>query len=139
MSTEILQPFQLSQNGQVGVTTDSDVQAEQHVNSLISTTPGSRVMLPTYGVDLTGQLFGQSIQIVSAQVQSDVTNALGLWEPGINVSQVTPVAGPYGSGIVSVNVEYSTPTDTNNATALIQTGTILPGGSFVGPGGVTQS
>ena len=41
MSTELLTPFGLDVGGQIAVTTDPNVQAQQHVNSLISTTPGA--------------------------------------------------------------------------------------------------
>src|SRR5258708_30164605 len=89
MSTELLVPFALSVGGQLAITMDPTVQAQQHVNALISTTPGERVMKPTYGVDLTGHIFGPGYDL-SAHVITEVQQAFALWEPKIQLLNIRP-------------------------------------------------
>lgn len=115
------------------MTSDSSVQAEQHVQSLVSTTPGERAMLPAYGVDLSGGLFGANPAMIANQVITNTKNALQVWEPGINVLGVSPVTNQNDpiTGIVSVNVNYTVNAGAPVNQSQIQTATILVGGTMV--------
>jgi phage baseplate assembly protein W len=46
MSMEMTTPFRVGFNGRVSVTTNPDAQVRQHVEVLVATEPGERVMLP---------------------------------------------------------------------------------------------
>jgi phage baseplate assembly protein W len=134
MSTELLVPFGLSVGGQISVTTDPNVQAQQHVDSLISTTPGERAMQPAYGVDLTGQLFAPDEEL-SAFLVADVQQAFAAWEPTITLQGVTPVPGASNDalqGIATVDVAWSIPgATTATSTTGVTQATMLVGGSVI--------
>lgn len=134
MSTELLTPFGLDVGGQIAVTTDPNVQAQQHVNSLISTTPGDRAMQPAYGVDLTNQLFAPD-ENLSAEVVADVQQAFAEWEPSITLQGVTPVPNQSADalqGVVTVDVAWSVPGATTATTTTgITQATMLIGGSVI--------
>ena len=130
MSSEIVIPFALSPTGGIAVTTDPDVQTGQHVDSLVSTRPGERVMVPTYGVDLAGQLFGNTGD-VGAAVVNDVKVAMGKWEPSVIVVNVSLVDSlDQTTGLTQVEVDYATPSGgaTNPGTS---TATVLVGGTVI--------
>lgn len=135
MSTEILYPFQLTPSGTVAVTTSPQVQAQQHVTSLVSTTPGERVMLPGYGVSLAALVFTPDSTVVATTIQRDVTQALAQWEPSIVVNSVTPSStGDPLQGVAMVNVDFQTGAMPGIAGSGIQTAVIEVGGTVVSSG-----
>lgn len=135
MSQEILTPFQLTPDGAVALTQDPRVQAEQHVTSLVSTSPGERVMLPGYGVALQALVFAPNNIAVVATIQQDVVKALAQWEPGIIVNSVSPAAGTdQTTGIAMVNVDFQSGALPGAPGAQAQTATVLVGGTVIQDG-----
>jgi len=106
MSTEILQPFGLTPYGSVAITDDPNVQARQHIESILATSPGERVMLPSYGVPLKGFVFRPSPTRVAGEITLAVTSQLATWEPSINVLNITPTPND-AFGVADVNVDFS--------------------------------
>lgn len=136
MSTEIAFPFQLTPSGAVAMTTDPNVQAAQHVTSLVSTNPGERVMLPDYGVALAALVFGSNDPAIVATIQSDVAQALAQWEPSIVVRSVTPAAGQDPTtGVAMVNVDFQVGAVPGAPGAGVETATILVGGTVINDSG----
>jgi phage baseplate assembly protein W len=133
MSVEILTPFALGPGGQIAVTTDPSVQTQQHVDSLVSTRPGERAMIPSYGVDIPAMLFGQGTAIVAQALTSDVQQAMATFEPGVNVITVSPVTdqGDLTEGIVSLQVDYTTSAPNGNSAPASTTATVLVGGTVI--------
>lgn len=105
-SIEIAIPFHLAPDGRIATETDPDRQVKQHVDSLVSTEPGERVMLPAYGVPLTSMLFEPDDDLTTSILTQQVTTALARWEPGVRVLGVQPRSGQPGDGISGVNVQY---------------------------------
>jgi uncharacterized protein len=135
MSVEILQPFQLTSSGSVATTTNPSVQAQQHVSSLVSTNPGERVMLPTYGISLAALVFAPDDPTVITTISQDVTTAVNTWEPSLTVLGVTPVPGQDPTqGQAMVNVDYSIASAPGLPGAAIQTATVLVGGDVITDG-----
>lgn len=131
MSTEILYPFGLSATGGIAVTTDPNVQTAQHVNSLISTRPGERVMVPAYGVDLASQVFADSDEVADSVI-NDVTTAMQKWEPSVTVQSVSTAAGiDPSTGLVQIEVDYLTPASNSNSPTSLSTATVLVGGTVI--------
>lgn len=127
MSTELLVPFSLDPNGHPAVTQDPNVQAMQHVKSIVATQPGTRVMLPTYGVPVRSFMFSPDPQLVTMKIDRDVRQQMGTWEPSITVINVT--ATPNSDfGIAEIDVGFSaSPIETGQ----IQTATVLVGGTVI--------
>lgn len=129
--SELQQPFGLTPSGAVATVSDPGTIAQQHLQALVSTAPGERVMQPRYGVPLASQLFGLNAAQVNAQVAVDVQTAITAWEPSIALSNVQIQASDNPRGIVSINVAY-TPGAGVSAQARAQTATVLIGGGVVG-------
>jgi uncharacterized protein len=135
MSVEIQLPFQLGPNGIIATVTEASVIADQHVQALISTVQGERVMVPTYGLNLAGLIFGNNDPILVNVIQNDVINAFQLWEPSIQLTNVNPAQSTDAQqGIAAVDVEYIV-TNTNAVgtatTPIYQQATLSTGGTIV--------
>jgi uncharacterized protein len=134
MSTEILLPLQLGPNGAIVTISDDATVVDQHVQSLISTVAGERVMLPTYGLNLAGLVFGSNDPILQNVLQNDVTEAFQQWEPNIILLGVMPAQSTDAqSGIAAVNVQYQS-SNTNvvgtSTSPIYQQATISVGGTI---------
>lgn len=124
-NTEILIPFGLDINGSIASTSDPDVQQAQHVESLVATNPGERVMLPKYGVPVTSYLFGNGASNIALKISKDVSQAMAAYEPGITVRSVTPIANDEG-GVAEIEVDYlAAPEDTS----AVQNASVTAGGT----------
>lgn len=136
MSQELLQPFQLTASGSVAVTADPQAQARQHVTALVSTSPGERVMLPGYGVPLESLVFASDDPVVVTMIQRDVAAALAQWEPGIQVTSITPAPGTDPTqGVAMVNVGFQAGAQPGAPGAGTQTATVLVGGTIINDSG----
>lgn len=106
-STEIQLPFQLGPNGTIATVSEDAAVVDQHVQSLISTVQGERVMLPTYGLNLAGLVFGNNDPVLVNLIQNDVNEAFALWEPNIVLLSVNPAQSTDAqAGVAAVNVQY---------------------------------
>lgn len=127
MSVELLVPFSLDANGHPAVTQDPDVQQMQHVKSIVATQPGTRVMLPDYGVPVRSFLFRPDPQLVTMKITRDVEQQMARWEPLITVLSVT--ASPDSDlGTTEIDVDFrGSPLETG----AVQTATVLVGGTVI--------
>jgi uncharacterized protein len=133
MSTELQAPFGLSPSGGVAVVSTPGLQVQQHLQSLVSTQPGERVMRPGYGVPLVNRVFDFDVNEIAAVVANDVSRAVTTWEPSINLKDVQSSVSDTTNGLASINVRYS-PGSAANSSATVTTATVLVGGSVVGNG-----
>ena len=131
MSSEMVAPFQLTPSGGVAVTTSPYTQVQQHLQALVSTSPGERVMRPTYGVPLPSYLFGLDKPQVMMMAQRDVQVAITKWEPNINVQDVRTVLSDTSLGGVAISVDYSPGITVGAGAAQVQTATVLVGGEII--------
>lgn len=133
MSQEIQMPFGLYPGGSVVQTEDPNVQAQQHITSLVTTQPGERVMQPAYGVDTSALMFSPNDNTISAILVNDVTVAINTWEPSIVVQAVRPVpTGINSSDVGAANIEVDFAQGSQALLAQTYTATILVGGTVVG-------
>ncbi len=132
MSTEIAVPFQLAPDGSVGVVTNALDQIGMHVEALVATGPGERVILSGYGVAARNAVFAPNDQVIATAMQNSVTQAMRTWEPNVNVISVIANSQeglPANSAAVTVN--WSPSNAQNPADPGVYTSTILVGGSVV--------
>jgi phage baseplate assembly protein W len=130
MSQEIQTPFSLYPDGGVIVTADPNLQIQQHIASLVTTQPGERVMLPSYGVDSSKYVFSPNDETISALLINECTSAINTWEPNVTVTGIAPIVNNSDAGIANIQVEFS-----QGTTALLgqtYTATVLVGGSVIG-------
>lgn len=135
MSTEIQYPFQIGANGIVSTVSDKATIIDQHVQALVSTAAGERVMLPSYGLSLAGLVFGGNDPVLLNVIQNDVVTAFGKWEPSVLIQQVLPSQSTDAqSGVAAVNVQYTVTGINAVGTAvspMTQTATMTVGGTVV--------
>jgi phage baseplate assembly protein W len=135
MSLEIAQPFTLDNNGSISNVSDPGIQVNQHVNSLLSTIEGERVMLPTYGLNLAGLVFNNDNAALIAVMQQDVTRQFAKWEPSIQITSATPSSSTdMQTGVAAVNVSYIQGSNQVGSAGKVQNQSIVitVGGTVVG-------
>jgi phage baseplate assembly protein W len=106
MPSEISIPFRLGPDNKLAAESDPNAQIRQHVNSLINTEPGERVVLGNYGVPLSEMLFEGDDEVVAGDLASDIADAMATFEPGVGIRQIARVPGPDGDGLSVVSVQY---------------------------------
>lgn len=81
--------FPLHVNAQGGIAlTHEREEIDQAIHIILSTSPGERVMRPTFGCRLQELVFAPNNSQTAAQARRYVEEALGMWEPRINLLQV---------------------------------------------------
>ena len=106
MARELAYPFSLT-NGRLGVTYNPARQLQQHVDSLVGTAPGERVMLPTYGVNAPGQVFNKNDVAVATALSNSTWSAIAQWEPTVTILGITPITNNAGEGIINIEIDYT--------------------------------
>lgn len=66
---------------------------EESIRLILGTSPGERVMRPLFGSRLAEVVFAANSAATAATVEEYVREALGMWEPRIEVVAVTVVYG----------------------------------------------
>lgn len=133
MPTEIAVPFRVTEDGSIAVETDPDRQIHQHVMALVTTRPGSRVMLPDYGLDVAGMLFEPDDHITIELLRQRTKQAFDTYEPGVLVQALTP-SEVNSDGLVELEIEYERRDSANSPSGVgrnSNTATILVGGQVI--------
>ena len=81
-------------------------EVRQSIEIILSTSPGQRVMRPTFGCRLHELVFAPNNSRTAAQARRYVEEALGMWEPRINVLGVSVTADPGSVGRLLIEVKY---------------------------------
>lgn len=109
-SREILVPFSFDQGGGVATTINPDTQVRQHVDALLRTIPGERVMKPLFGVSLLRYLFDNISPADLAAIQQAISTGIDTWVPSAQLLSLNGVTGP-DSGVPSdtviINLTYT--------------------------------
>lgn len=97
-------PFLPGADGRLGWLGGMDV-IRQSVTTILDTSPGERIMLPSFGCGLRRYLMAPNNLATRASMEADIRQALETWEPRIqNVEvAVTPGDDPY---LVWVDIAY---------------------------------
>lgn len=131
MASELAAPFGLTPSGGVAAFSVPADMVQAHLQALVSTVPGERVMQPTYGIPLASYVFGISAAAAGQLVVQDVTRAIQEWEPSVNLLDVQTSVSDTSEGVASVSVDY-TPGSAVTGAAQVSTVTVLVGGAVVG-------
>jgi phage baseplate assembly protein W len=98
-------PLRTDARGQVVLVTGSE-DIEQSIRIIISTTPGERVMRPTFGCRANELLFEPRSAGTISMLQDYVYEALRMWEPRIEVLNVSVSTEDGQTGILLADIEY---------------------------------
>lgn len=110
MSNEIIGrgwvfPPRIGPQGGVALTTMRN-ELDQAIQIILNTSPGQRVMRPTFGCRLHDLVFAPNNSHTAAQARRYVEEALGMWEPRINVVNINVGPDPNEHSRLLIEIEY---------------------------------
>jgi uncharacterized protein len=98
-------PLQVNPRGELTLVTGTR-DIEQAIYLILETAPGERVMRPEFGCRIHELLFAPRDKATIGLAIQYVKNALGRWEPRIDVDKVTVTADPNHDGALLVTIFY---------------------------------
>lgn len=107
MGTQMTIPFTVMETGAVSTETDIDVQTQQRIRAIVGTEPGQRAMRADLGIPLSRLLFGVDENLVDAELRQRVTRQMDAYEPGTEVTAITPVVNQTNDGIASLEIDFA--------------------------------
>ena len=110
MSTEIIGrgwsfPPVINSRGGLSLTGDRN-EIEQAIYIILSTSPGQRVMRPNFGCRLFELVFAPNNSQTAAQARRYVEEAVGMWEPRVQVHQVNILQGAEQQNTLLIEITY---------------------------------
>ena len=98
-------PPRVDPQGGIALTNERS-ELNEALNIILSTSPGQRVMRPTFGCRLHELVFAPNNSYTAAQARRYVEEALGMWEPRIHVMQVEVGPDPRDHSRLLIEIEY---------------------------------
>jgi phage baseplate assembly protein W len=98
-------PPHIGPQGGLALTNDRN-ELEQSIQIILTTSPGQRVMRPTFGCRLHELVFAPNNNHTAIQARRLVEEALGMWEPRIRVTQVEARPDPDEPSRLVIEIEY---------------------------------
>jgi len=98
-------PLQVNPRGELALASGiRDI--EQSIHIILETAPGERGMRPDFGCRVHELLFAPRDNVTTGLVIQYVKDALGRWEPRIEVDEVTVSTEPNLDGALLVHIKY---------------------------------
>ena len=88
------------------ILSDDRTEIDQAIRIILSTSPGQRVMRPTFGCRLQDLVFAPNNSHTAAQATRYVEESLAMWEPRITVTWVNARPDPEETSRLLIEVEY---------------------------------
>ena len=98
-------PVGLDGNGQLKMAPDPEEGISQSIWTILSTSPGERVMRPDFGCGLGRYLMEPNTAMTRTSMQRDINDALSRWEPRIQLTNVAVTPGEDPS-LVWIEISY---------------------------------
>lgn len=98
-------PPQTDPQGRMALTNERN-ELQQSIQVILSTSPGQRVMRPNFGCRLQDLVFQPNNSHTIAKVRRYVEEALGMWEPRINLRTVDVRPDPQEGGRLLIDISY---------------------------------
>ncbi|MEM7330545.1 MAG: GPW/gp25 family protein [Chloroflexota bacterium] len=110
MATEIVGhgigfPLGIGVQGGFSLTKEQS-ELEQAISIILGTSPGERVMRPTFGSRLQDLYFEPNNQQTAARAEQIVEEALGMWEPRVTVMSVEAYPDPNAANQLLIDISY---------------------------------
>ena len=80
-------PPRIDAQGGIALTSERS-ELDQSIQIILTTSPGQRVMRTAFGCRLQELVFAPNNSLTAAQARRYVEEALGMWEPRINVLRI---------------------------------------------------
>jgi phage baseplate assembly protein W len=98
-------PMGVDHTGSIRLT-DSAEDIDLSMRIVLMTAPGERVMRPRFGCEIWDLLFEPVTPNLLGLIAEAVYDALGQWEPRVDVEEVQPVPDENDSALVRVHISY---------------------------------
>jgi phage baseplate assembly protein W len=98
-------PLEVDHTGSIRLT-DSAEDIDRSMHIVLMTAPGERVMRPRFGCDIWDLLFEPVTENLLGLIAAAVYDALGQWEPRVEVDEVTPVPDADDPTLIRIGVAY---------------------------------
>jgi phage baseplate assembly protein W len=98
-------PLSVDRQGSIALAR-GDSEIRQAIQIILRTSPGQRVMRPTFGSQLHELAFAPNNSHTAAMARRYVEEALGMWEPRVNVTDVTAYPDPDEGDRLLIDIEY---------------------------------
>ncbi len=98
-------PLRVNSRGSIALASE-ERDIEEAIGLVISTEKGERVMRPHFGSDVHELVFGPSNPTTFGRLEHYVQEALRLWEPRVEVLDVSVDTSAHGEGVLLVKVGY---------------------------------
>jgi phage baseplate assembly protein W len=118
-------PLQIDARGGLALTNAWN-ELDQAIRIILATSPGQRVMRPTFGCRLQELVFAPNNSHTVAQARRYVEEALGMWEPRIDVTRVAVRPDPDESSRLLIEIDYRTKS-THDERSLVYPFYLIPG------------
>ena len=118
-------PPRIDPQGGLALTNERS-ELEQAIQIILGTSPGQRVMRPTFGCRLHELVFAPNNSQTAAQARRYVEEALGMWEPRITVQSIHVRPDPQDYSRMLIEIEYLVKA-THDRRSLVHPFYLLPG------------
>lgn len=98
-------PPQIGARGGLALTSERN-EIDQAIHIILSTSPGERVMRPSFGCRLDELIFAPNNSHTAAQARRYVEQALGMWEPRITLTHLDVRPDEQEANRLLIEIEY---------------------------------
>jgi uncharacterized protein len=98
-------PPHIDSQGGIALTSERS-ELDQAIQIILTTSPGQRVMRTTFGCRLQELVFAPNNNHTAAQARRFVEEALGMWEPRINLLRVDAHPDAEEASCMLIEIEY---------------------------------
>ena len=89
------------------VWSSGEINVRECICTILRTSPGERVEMPTFGCGLRHFLFEPNTVATLRLIQQEVVQSLTQWEPRIAINDVTAALNPVNQNAVNITVTYT--------------------------------
>ena len=98
-------PMRVNASGGIDLV-DGDDEIVAALRMILTTAPGERVMRPEFGCEIWDLLFAPVNATTLGQMRHAVEQAVGRWEPRVELQEVSLAADPENPSIVDIQLHY---------------------------------
>jgi hypothetical protein len=98
-------PVETTPEGRIKMA-EADDSIRQSIWTILSTSPGERVMRPDFGCGINDFVFDLNDAGLAGRVTDAIQDALAIWEPRIDVLDVNASPDPGNRSLLLVNIHY---------------------------------